>query len=136
MRFISAIVLTLGIVVFLIGMALPHKTETRFYEDWRGQTITYEGDAPNGMNMGGVLLMISGGVGMWLFRDDGKDDKKQIVGELYGCCTGNCCRFLFRLRRCAYHGAYGDRREQGRGKESAERCDNLHFVHSNRHFCT
>lgn len=76
MRFISAIVLTLGIVLFLIGMALPHKTETRFYEDWRGQTITYEGDAPNGMNMGGVLLMISGGVGMWLFRDDGKDDKK------------------------------------------------------------
>ena len=41
MRFISAIVLTLGIVVFLIGMALPHKTETRSYEDWRGQTITY-----------------------------------------------------------------------------------------------
>lgn len=76
MRFISAIVLTLGIVVFLIGMALPRKTETRSYEDWRGQTITYEGDAPNGMNMGGVLLMISGCVGMWLFRDDGKDDKK------------------------------------------------------------
>lgn len=76
MRFISAIVLTLGIVVFLIGMALPRKTETRSYEDWRGQTITYEGDAPNGMNMGGVILMISGGVGMWLFRDGGKDDKK------------------------------------------------------------
>lgn len=76
MRFISAIVLTLGIVVFLIGMALPRKTETRSYEDLRGQTITYEGDAPNGMNMGGVILMISGGVGMWLFRDDGKDDKK------------------------------------------------------------
>lgn len=76
MRFISAIVLTLGIVVFLIGMALPRKTETRSYEDWRGQTITYEGDAPNGMNMGGVILMISGVVGMWLFRDDGKDDKK------------------------------------------------------------
>lgn len=76
MRFISAIVLTLGIVVFLIGMALPRKTETRSYEDWRGQTITYEGDAPNGMNMGGVLLMISGDVGMWLFRDDGKDDKR------------------------------------------------------------
>lgn len=75
MRFISAIVLTLGIVLFLIGMALPRKTETRSYEDWRGQTITYEGDAPNGMNMGGVIL-ISGGVGMWLFRDDGKDDKK------------------------------------------------------------
>lgn len=36
MRFISAIVLTLGIVVFLIGMALPRKTETRSYEDWRG----------------------------------------------------------------------------------------------------
>ena len=76
MRFISAIVLTLGIVVFLIGMALPRKTETSSYEDWRGQTITYERDAPNGMHMGGVLLMISGGVGMWLFRDDGKDDKK------------------------------------------------------------
>lgn len=76
MRFISAIVLTLGIVLFFIGVTLPHKTETRSYEDWRGQTITYEGDAPNGMNMGGVLLMISGGVGMWLFRDGGKDDKK------------------------------------------------------------
>lgn len=76
MRFISAIVLTLGIVLFLIGMALPRKTETRSYEDGRGQTITYEGDAPNGMNMGGVILMISGGVGMWLFRDDGIDDKK------------------------------------------------------------
>lgn len=76
MRFISAIVLTLGIVLFFICVALPHKTETRSYEDWRGQTITYEGDAPNGMNMGGVILMISGGVGMWLFRDGGKDDKK------------------------------------------------------------
>ena len=76
MRFISAIVLTLGIVLFFIGVALPRKTETRSYEDWRGQTITYEGDAPNGMNMGGVILMISGGVGMWLFRDDGIDDKK------------------------------------------------------------
>lgn len=76
MRFISAIVLTLGIVLFFIGVALPHKMETRSYEDRRGQTITYEGDAPNGMNMGGVILMISGGVGMWLFRDDGKDDKK------------------------------------------------------------
>lgn len=76
MRFISAIVLTLGIVLFLIGVALPHETETRSYEDWRGQTITYEGDAPNGLNMGGLLLMISGGVGMWAFRDDGKDNKK------------------------------------------------------------
>lgn len=76
MRFISAIALILGIVLFLIGMALPRQTETHSYEDWRGQTITYEGDAPNGLNMGGVLLMISGGVGMWLFHDDGKDGKK------------------------------------------------------------
>lgn len=76
MRFISAIVLILGIVLFLIGVALPHKTETRSYEDWRGQTITYEGDAPNGLNMSGGYLMLAGGVGMWLFHDDGKGDKK------------------------------------------------------------
>ncbi len=76
MRKISAIALILGIILFIIGVAMPHKTQTNSYEDWRGQTITYEGDAPNGLNTSGLYLMIAGGVGMWLFHDDGKGNKK------------------------------------------------------------
>lgn len=76
MKKIASIVCVLGIIMVIIGVSLPHETELRSYKDDKGGTVMYLGDKLNVLDTFGCLMAIGGGVGMWLFSGDGKDDKK------------------------------------------------------------
>lgn len=81
-RLILAILLIVGIILFLIGMGIDSGekvvTYYKVYKDytgtWRGRDVSYLASETNALEIIGIISAIIGGVGLRQTRDD-KDKK-------------------------------------------------------------